>query len=114
MTKFKLAIYFTVLTLSFIIPLKTYAADKLQTIRELGQLNGIALQCKYLQHTQQMKQALVSSLPKDRALGELFDSTTNKSFLGFINEGNSCPEESQFTTQVDAAISALQQAYEKH
>lgn len=95
--------------------MKTHAGDEQQqTIRTLGQLNGIALNCKYLQHTQQMKQALVSNLPKDRALGELFDNTTNESFLSFIQQGNTCPDESHFSKRVNAAISALIQAYQKH
>ena len=113
MTKLRYVIYIMVLALCFTLPLKTYASDEQQTIRDLGQLNGIALHCKYLQHTQRIKQALVNNLPKERILGELFDSTTNASFLDFIKQGTSCPDESQFATQVDAAISALQQAYNK-
>lgn len=113
MTQFRYVTYFIILALSLILPVKTYADDKQQTINDLGRLNGIALHCKYLPLNQQIKQALVDNLPKERMLGELFDNSTNESFLEFIKQGTSCPAESPFTTQVKEAISALEKAYNK-
>ncbi|MDH5570870.1 MAG: hypothetical protein OEY89_03830 [Gammaproteobacteria bacterium] len=113
MTQFRYVTYYIVLALSLILPVKTYADDKQQSINNLGQLNGIALHCKYLALGQQIKQALVDNLPKERMLGELFDNSTNESFLEFIKQGSSCPAESAFTIQVNEAISTLEKAYNK-
>lgn len=80
-------------------------------IRDLGSLNGIALQCGYLDDTQRMKEALVSTLPKRRELGLMFDETTNESFLSFIEQGLDCPDSEAFGHQVETAIEALKAAF---
>ncbi len=86
---------------------------QLESIRKLGELNGIALHCKALAETQRMKKALVLNLPKRRQLGELFDQETNRSFLDFINNRAACPSLGAFTQQVDAAISDLERVFSK-
>jgi hypothetical protein len=80
-------------------------------IQALGALNGIALQCKYYQETQRMKKALVSILPKRRQLGQVFDDATNESFLAFIKQAASCPDEAEFEHRVDAAIHTLENSF---
>ena len=90
---------------------QTVTEQQRQTIRKLGELNGIALQCDYLAETQRMKKALIASLPKRRGLGQLFDDTTHESFLGFIQQGKPCPEEDMFLGRVDQAIKNLEQAF---
>lgn len=82
-----------------------------ESIRKMGQLNGVALHCKYLGETRRMKQALVSALPKRRQLGKAFDDITNESFLAFIQNKSACPEKEQFTAEVDAAIASLMTAF---
>ena len=99
------------LLLSFRVQAQGYSADQYESIRQLGQLNGVALNCQFLNETRRMKKALVVTLPKRRQLGELFDTETNSAFLKFIEEKRECPSEDKLSRQVDDAIVALDKAY---
>ena len=77
------------------------------SIKALGELNGIALQCGYIEQTRRMKRVLVATLPKRRALGLAFDDATNKSFLRFMEEKSSCTGEQELRGEVDEAITRL-------
>lgn len=90
---------------------QTVTAPQSDAIRQMGQLNGVALNCRFLQETRRMKKALVLTLPKRRQLGELFDMETHNAFLKFIEDGQSCPGERTFSERVDAAILVLDQAF---
>jgi len=93
--------------------LPAHAATDAQydSIRTLGALNGVALQCKYIHETRRMKKVMVASLPKRRQLGQVFDEATNEGFLAFIQDKASCPDQTDFAGQVDAAIDALKAAF---
>ena len=78
-----------------------------QSIQSLGRLNGVALQCGYLEQTQRMKRALIDHLPKRRELGLAFDQMSHESFLEFIRAGHSCPPAGEFSRQVGQAIETL-------
>ncbi len=86
---------------------------QLNAIADLGRLNGVALQCGYTTQMQQIKQALVLNLPKQRALGEWFESSTNDSFMAFMSTNASCPSATEFMQQVNAAIIVLESEYKK-
>ena len=94
-------------------PVGAIGDQQYQAIRALGDLNGVALQCRYLEQTHRMKKALVRVLPKRRALGQGFDDVTNESFLRFIEQKGSCPAETSFSGQVGDAIHDLEQAFGK-
>ncbi len=87
--------------------------EQLNSIKRMGELNGVALQCKYLAEMRRMKKALVAALPKRRQLGQTFDDVTNTSFLSFIQAKSVCPAEQQFVLDVDAAIAGLNLAFSK-
>ncbi|WP_321528081.1 hypothetical protein [Sedimenticola selenatireducens] len=80
-------------------------------IQKLGELNGVALNCHFLNETRRMKKALVLALPKRRQYGEAFDSATNTAFLKFIETKAECPAEAAFSQQVDAAILVLESEF---
>ena len=82
-----------------------------QAISQLGQLNGVALQCGYIGQTRAIKAALVSALPKRRALGQAFDDQTNRAFLAFIEEQRGCPAPAEFAERVTRGIRTLEQAF---
>lgn len=84
---------------------------QIEPIRAMGDLNGVALQCRYLEQTQKMKRALVETLPKRRELGQLFDDQTNKSFIAFMQQKQPCPSPAEFEQKVDDSIAQLKQAY---
>ena len=50
-------------------------------VAELGALNGIALQCRYLDEMRRMKAAVVASAPKERSFGLAFDQATEAAYL---------------------------------
>ena len=109
------AINIAVLLCLVLIQIESSAATsgQLAVIKQLGQLNGVALHCKALPETQRMKRALVKNLPKRRQLGELFDTETHNSFMQFINKQTQCPSPQELHQQVDAAIQELEKVYSR-
>ena len=77
----------------------------------LGQLNGVALQCKYIDEMRRMKAAVVRNAPKERSFGLAFDQATNRAFLRFIEQQESCPHPEDFTRRVDQGIDVLRAAF---
>jgi hypothetical protein len=80
-------------------------------IARLGELNGVALHCGYLDQVRRMKEAIVRNAPQERVFGADFDSATNRAFLDFIEDGRSCPGSSGFATKVGARIEALEHSF---
>ncbi|MCB1860311.1 MAG: hypothetical protein KDI47_01100 [Gammaproteobacteria bacterium] len=92
-------------------PAAAVTEAQFDTIKSLGRLNGVALQCGFLDETKRMKEMLIKTLPKRRELGLAFEEQTNDSFLKFISEGQSCPDRMEFGRNVDTAVKALQEAF---
>ena len=65
-------------------------------LASLGKLNGIALQCKYLDQMRRMK---------------AFDQATNDSFLAYAKANRRCPGQAGFETKVSEHIAAVRQAF---
>ena len=84
-----------------------------EAVKALGSLNGIALQCKYLDQVSRMKQAVVSNVPKERSFGLAFDQAANDSFLEFIRERSACPGPAGFENDVSQQIELLQQTFKQ-
>jgi len=106
--------FFIVLMLTASVSAYATTDTQQQAINSLGQLNGVALQCKQHAEMQRMKQAMVENLPKQRSLGEHYDKATNQSFLDFARNSKGCPQNSDFKRQVDTAINQLQHAFHAH
>ena len=90
------------------------AADAQATydaIKHLGTLNGVALQCKYLDEVNRLKEAVVANAPKERSYGLAFDQATNDSFLAFLSGRKTCPGKTGFSDTVDAAIAETEQVF---
>jgi len=87
--------------------------EKLSAIAEMGHLNGIALQCKYLEQVRKIKQVLVLNLPTERALGDWFEQKTSASFMDFMKDDSSCPGLIGFDKELDVAVKNLETAYKK-
>lgn len=82
-------------------------------VKALGELNGVALHCKYLNEVRRMKAAVVDNAPKERSFGIAFDESTNDAFLEFLREGRTCPGPAGFSEQIDKAIEDLHGAFSK-
>lgn len=91
------------------------AADeaKLSAVAEMGRLNGIALQCHYLDQVQRIKQSLMLNLPKQRALGAWFEQETSASFMDFMNSQATCPGMLQFDESLAQATRKLETVFKK-
>ncbi len=87
--------------------------NQLAAISKAGELNGIALQCRFLEQTQRLKRAMVLNLPKERKLGEWFDVNTNLSFMDFISSKSVCPDEQSFRSQLDNCIKQIEFAFKE-
>jgi len=106
--------FYILISISSNVNAEQAASDsQLETIAELGRLNGIALHCGYVTQVQQIKQALVLNLPKQRALGAWFEDKTNASFMAFMSTNASCPSATEFMQEVNAEIITLESEYKK-
>lgn len=101
------------LGLQFAQPVFADEGDQHAAITRLGELNGVALQCRYFEQMQRIKQVLVANLPKRRELGLLFEDATNKSFMAFMQQDAACPGSADLVSQVDAAVVDLESAFAK-
>ncbi len=107
--KIKNLLLFSALSLLPLVSLAQQAAtdSQLQTIADIGRLNGIALQCHLLPQMQRIKRELVLILPKKRILGDWFERKTNASFLAFMKNAASCPSAGDFDQQLDKVLGRL-------
>ncbi len=86
-------------------------AGQVDAVRALGELNGVALQCKYIDQVRRMKAAVVANAPKERVFGLAFDEATNEAFLAFSRKGGPCPGYGGFESQVGERIELVQQVF---
>ena len=84
---------------------------RLDAIARMGELNGVALQCRYLDQMRRIKQVLIKNLPKERALGEWFEKTTQDSFMGFMQENRECPGLIEFERDLDQASQRIEEVF---
>jgi hypothetical protein len=82
-----------------------------ESVRGVGKLNGVALNCGYIDETRRMKRALVATVPKLRVIGQAFDESTNEAFLQMIADKAPCPAERTLSSSVDQALQQLQQQF---
>ena len=88
-------------------------SQQLQAIARMGELNGVALQCSYLEQVQRIKQALILNLPKQREFGIWFEKTTQDSFMNFMQNSLTCPDVNDLDQQIYSAISQLKSEFKK-
>lgn len=80
-------------------------------VKGLGALNGVALQCKYIDQVRRMKAAVVANVPKDRSFGLAFDMATNDAFLAFIRDDAGCPSHAVLEHSVGRQIDEMKAAF---
>jgi len=106
--KLALATLATVLTLS---SPAAFAGDAGTTaIEALGKVNGIALACQQPAVASRARNALVTTAPKTRANGEIFENATNAAYLE-QGKGVACPDAATLANLVGAAEKGLQSAF---
>lgn len=105
---------FTAFILMLALGASVTAADedpRYAAVKALGALNGVALQCKYIDQVRRMKAAVVGNAPKERSFGLAFDQATNDAFLAFIKDKAACPPHDSLERQVGHQIDDLQAAF---
>ena len=84
---------------------------QIQAVKEMGNLNGVALNCRFFDQAKRIKQIMIDNLPKQRELGQIFEDETNASFLRFTRAAKPCPSPVEFAEHVGEAEEALKQAF---
>ena len=79
-------------------------------IEALGKVNGMALACQQPAIASRARNALVTSAPKTRANGELFENATNAAYLE-QGKGAVCPDTASFSKALGEAEKNLQAAF---
>ena len=96
------------------LPLPGTAAEpadaRYAAVSALGALNGVALQCRYLDQVRRMKAAVVTHVPKELSFGLAFDEATNEAFMAFIRNGDACPPHEALERRVGHAVDDLVEA----
>ncbi len=85
--------------------------SQLNAIARMGELNGIALQCRFLDQMRRIKQVLIKNLPKQRALGAWFEEKTHESFMDFMKKDSACPGLIEFDRDLDTAAKQVEEAF---
>jgi hypothetical protein len=89
----------------------SHAADEgTAAVTALGELNGIALACKQPALVSRARNIIVTTAPKTRDFGEIFENATNAAFLE-QGKGNPCPDSATLVGQINAAEKRLQSAF---
>ena len=92
LTRLTLSSLLLMLTLPALAQTKPLTEAQYGTIKALGELNAVALHCKYINETRRMKKSLVLTLPKVRQFGEAFDIETNKAFWLLCKKNPAAPK----------------------
>ena len=104
---------FSLLLLLSVWALSAFANNdpRYQAVEALGKLNGVALQCRYIDQVRTMKAALVTNAPKERSFGLLFDQATNDAFLAFIKNNSACPTHDEMIRAVEHQVQDVAKAF---
>ncbi|WP_303908135.1 hypothetical protein [Thiohalomonas denitrificans] len=110
----KTSLLIPILSLVLLLPVPATAQSETgeQAIRDLGALNGMALECGYVEQVRRMKKAMIDFAPKSRHYGSVFEQSTNRGFLSFIKEKRPCPTEVTVEAKVDKAVESLEKAFQ--
>ena len=80
-------------------------------VSALGELNGIALACQQPALVSRARNIIVTTAPKTREFGEIFENATNTAFLEQGKGKTACPDSATLVGQINAAEKRLQSAF---
>ncbi len=81
-------------------------------VEALGRLNGIALACQQPALVARARNAVVTTAPKTRGYGEIFENATNASYLD-QGKGGKCPDAATLASKMTAAEKHMQESFAK-
>jgi len=79
-------------------------------IEALGRINGLALACQQPAIASRARNAMITTAPKTRANGELFENATQGAYLEH-GKGGTCPDATAFAGRLAEAEQRLQAAF---
>ena len=79
----------------------------------MGEINGVALACQQMAIASRARNAITSTAPKTRVNGEIFETSTNASFLDFGKSKKACPDTASLVQRVTDAEKRLTTAFPK-
>lgn len=82
-------------------------------ITAMGEINGVALACQQMAIASRARNAITSTAPKTRGNGELFEESTNASFLDFGKNQKNCPDTAALVNRLTDAEKRLSAAFPK-
>ena len=82
-------------------------------ITAMGEINGVALACQQMAIASRARNAITSTAPKTRGNGELFEESTNASFLDFGKNKKICPDVATLVQRLTDAEKRLSAAFPK-
>lgn len=97
-------------------PLQAQTVDQAvgqEAVKALGRLNGISLACKQGALAARSREIILQRVPKERAIGEIFEHATSEAFLLQTRGEATCPDTRALLEQIDAQDVLLQSAFAK-
>jgi len=86
------------------------ADDSSAAVQAMGRLNGIALACQQPALVSRARNAVITTAPKTRGYGELFETATNAAFLE-QGKGGTCPDAATLASELAAAEKRMQASF---
>ncbi|MFN4341901.1 MAG: hypothetical protein ACK4FE_07690 [Azonexus sp.] len=80
-------------------------------VRALGELNGIALACQQPALVSRARNSIVTTAPKTRDYGEIFENATSAAYLEQGKRQTPCPDAVTLAARIAAAEKNLQAAF---
>jgi hypothetical protein len=106
----KIAAPLLALTLCSIAPASGAADESSAAVQAMGRLNGIALACQQPALVSRARNAVITTAPKTRGYGEIFESATNEAYLE-QGKGTSCPDAGKLAKDLAAAEKRMQESF---
>ena len=82
-------------------------------VAELGRVHGAALACKQPALVTRARNAIVTTAPKTRDIGETFENATNAAYLEQGKGKTPCPDGATLAGRISASEKRLQAAFPK-
>ena len=79
-------------------------------VEALGRLNGIALACQQPALVTRARNAIITTAPKTRGYGEVFENATNAAYLE-QGKGATCPDAASLASNIAAAEQRMKSAF---
>lgn len=86
------------------------ADESTAAVQAMGRLNGIALACQQPALVTRARNAVVTTAPKTRGYGEVFETATNQAYLE-QGKGGNCPDAATLASNIAAAEKRMQASF---